>query len=86
VLAVIEFGTLLLGIAGVLTAIGGIMSSILGIKAGHREAEKKAAEAKIEADERCFERLLSAQRTAEELSSELYKMRLRWHETEVDEE
>lgn len=85
-LAVIEFGTLLLGIAGVLTAIGGIMSSILGIKAGHREAEKKAAEAKIEADERCFERLLSAQRTAEELSSELYKMRLRWHETEVDEE
>jgi len=62
------------------------MSSILGIKAGHREAEKKAAEAKIEADERCFERLLSAQRTAEELSSELYKMRLRWHETEVDEE
>lgn len=85
-LAVIEFGTLLLGIAGVLTAIGGIMSSILGIKAGHREAEKKAAEAKIEADEKCFERLLSAQRTAEELSSELYKMRLRWHETEVDEE
>ena len=85
-LAVIEFGTLLLGIAGVLTAIGGIMSSILGIKAGHREAEKKAAEAKIEADERCFERLLSAQRTAEELSSELYKMRLRWHETEADEE
>jgi len=62
------------------------MSSILGIKAGHREAEKKAAEAKIEADEKCFERLLSAQRTAEELSSELYKMRLRWHETEVDEE
>jgi hypothetical protein len=86
VLAVIELGALLLGIAGVLTAIGGIMSSILGIKAGHREAEKKAAEAKIEADERCFERLLAAQRTAENLSSELYKMRLRWHETEADEE
>jgi len=86
VLAVIEFGALLLGIAGVLTAIGGIVSSIMGIKAGHKEAEKKAAEATMEADARCFERLLSAQRVAEDLSSELYKMRLRWHETEVDEE
>lgn len=85
-LAVIEFGAVLLGIAGVLTAIGGIISSILGVKAGHREAEKKAAEAKNEADERCFERLLEAHRTAENLSSELYRLRLRWHETEADEE
>lgn len=85
-LAVIEFGTLLLGIAGVLTAIGGIMSSILGVKAGHREAEKRAAEAKLEADEKCFERLLQAQRTAENLSSELYRLRLKWHEIEADEE
>lgn len=85
-LAVIELGAVLLGIAGVLTAVGGIISTVMGVKAGHKEAEKKAAEAKMEADERCFERLLSAQRTAENLSSELYKLRLRWHETEVDEE
>jgi uncharacterized membrane protein (DUF106 family) len=59
----------LLGVAAIVSALGGVVSTILA----HRSAKK---EAKRKADEECLERLRATRVEAEQLAEELHRMKM----------
>lgn len=58
-----------LGLAALITAIGGIVTIILG----HRSSAK---EAKVKAEEECLERLSATREESEQLAEELHRMKM----------
>lgn len=60
----------LLGIAAIVAAVGGIVSTIVGARHAAKEERKKA-------DEECFEKLKVARAEAEAVAAELHKLRMK---------
>ena len=65
-----QFQATLLGIAAVLSALGGVISTVWAIRKGKREERDRA-------EEDCLERLKVARKEAEESADELHKIRMR---------
>jgi hypothetical protein len=61
--------TTLLGIAAVITAISGVLSTIFGSRRSAKEAKEKA-------EEECREKLKAARIEAEEAAAELHRLRM----------
>jgi len=59
----------LLGIAALITAIGGVISTIVGARRARREERDRA-------EQECRERLKSARQEAEETAAELHALKM----------
>lgn len=59
----------LLGIAAIVTAIGGIVTTILAHRASAREAKGKA-------EQECLERLKATRQESEQLAEELHRVKM----------
>lgn len=66
----------LLGVAAILTAIGGGAASIYSIVASKKEASKQAKDATAKAQAECHERLIKVQRESEAISEELHQLKM----------
>jgi hypothetical protein len=62
----VELGATLLGVAAIVSAIGGCASTILAIRKSHSEEH-----------EACLERLKETRADAEKLAAELHEVRMR---------
>ena len=72
------FDALLLGLAALITAIGGVMSTILASKKARREE-------KIKNDEECLQRLKAARAEGEAAMGELHRIKMKHPELNNDE-
>ena len=65
----------LLGLAAIITAIGGIVTTVLAHRSSGREARQKA-------EEECVERLRNVRAEAEGLAEELHRIKMKHWERE----
>jgi hypothetical protein len=63
----------LFGIAAVVTAVGGVVTTVLAHRKGTKEAKAKA-------DEECYQRLRATREESEKLASELHSLKMRQFE------
>jgi len=61
--------TVWLGVAAVITAVGGILATVWS----HRSAKKEAAD---KADQECYERLKATRAESEQLAEELHRIKM----------
>jgi hypothetical protein len=64
-----DFNATLLGAAAIITAISGVISTIVGSRRSAKEAREKA-------EEECREKLKAARIEAEEAAAELHRLRM----------
>jgi hypothetical protein len=62
--------TTLLGVAAIITAISGVISTILGARKARREERARA-------EEECFQKLKAARVEAEEAAAELHEIKMK---------
>lgn len=60
----------LLGLAAVIAAVGGILSTLIGARKARREERDKA-------EQECLERLKASRKEAEEAMAELHQLKMR---------
>jgi uncharacterized membrane protein len=60
----------LIGLAALIAAIGGIISTIVGVRKARRDERAKA-------EEECLQRLKEARKESEDLAAELHQLRMR---------